>query len=176
MKIDIKAVLKPALVLFVICLVTTSLLALTNALTTDKIDERAKQDIAETRKKVLSSAASFEEINDTVVRGKDADNKTVGYVITVTEKGYGGEMKVMDGISGGKVAGVSILSHSETAGMGAKTAETGFLDQYKGLDGNAEVGKNIDKITGATISSKAVTKAVNKAMEEYNKIAKDDKK
>jgi electron transport complex protein RnfG len=161
-------------VLFIICFATTALLALTSAMTTDKIEKRAQNDIAETRKKVLTSAVSFEETNQTAVRGIDSDNNTVGYVITVTEKGYGGEMKVMVGISEGKISGVSILSHSETAGMGAKAAEPDFLDQYKGLNENAEVGKNIDKITGATISSKAVTRAVNTAMEQYNEIAKEN--
>ena len=171
MKIDIKSVVKPALVLFIICLVTTALLALANLLTTDQISEQANQDVAETRKKVLSAAVSFEEVNDTCVRGKNADNKTIGYVITVAEKGYGGDIQVMVGISDGKVSGVRVLSHTETAGLGAKAAEAEFLDQYTGLAENAEVGKNIDEITGATISSKAVTRAVNTAMKEYQKLA-----
>lgn len=170
MKTNMKSVLKPALVLFIISLVTTALLALTNLFTAGKIDERAKRDIAETRKKVLASAVSFEDISETCARGMDAESKTVGYVITVTEKGYGGDIKVMVGIREGKVDGVSILSHSETAGLGAKTAEAEFLDQYKGLDSTAEVDKNIDKITGATISSKAVTRAVNTAIDEYRRI------
>jgi electron transport complex protein RnfG len=171
MKIDIKSVVKPALVLFIICLVTTALLALANMLTTDKIDERANQEVIESRKKVLGAATTFEDVTENCVRGKSSDNQTVGYVITVTEKGYGGDMQVMVGIREGKVNGVSILSHSETAGLGAKAAEADFLDQYKGLSDRAEVDKNIDKITGATISSKAVTRAVNTAMEEYQKIA-----
>ncbi len=173
MKANIKNVLKPTIVLFVICLVTTALLALANRITTDKIDDRAKLEIAETRKQVLNSAVSFEEVNDTCARGMDSDNKTVGYVITVTEKGYGGDIKVMVGIREGKVSGVRVLSHSETAGLGAKTAEADFLDQYKGLDSSAEVDKNIDKITGATISSKAVTRAVNTAMDEYKKLTEE---
>lgn len=171
MKIDVKSVLKPALVLFVICLVTTALLALTNQFTAEKIDALEKQNIAETRKKVLSAAVSFEEINNTCARGIDEANKIVGYVFTVAEKGYGGDIQVMVGVSDGKVTGVSVLSHSETAGLGAKAAEAEFLKQYNGLSNNAEVGRNIDKITGATISSKAVTRAVNTALDEYRKIA-----
>ncbi|HPP85009.1 MAG TPA: FMN-binding protein [Bacillota bacterium] len=170
MKTEIKSVLKPALVLFAICLVTTALLALTNLFAAAKIGEREKQMISETRKKVLGDAVSFEEVNHICARGVGAEGETVGYVFTVAEKGYGDDMQVMVGVSDGKVTGVRVLSHSETAGLGAKAAEKEFLDQYNGLSENAEVGRNIDKITGATISSKAVTSAVNRALDEYKKI------
>lgn len=173
MKLDIKSIIKPALSLFVICLATTVFLAVTSALTEDKIVERAEQDITNTRKVVLSQASEFEDIEgkDNTVCGKDSSGNIVGYVITVTEKGYGGQIQVMVGIdSDGKVSGVSILSHNETPGLGAKTAEDEFLKQYKNLNSEAEVGKDIVAVTGATISSKAVTRSVNAALNEYKNI------
>jgi len=168
MKLDIKKIIKPTISLFVICLLTTTFLAVTSALTEKKILERAEQDINATRKIVLSTADTFEEVKDNAVVGKDENGNIVGHVITVTIKGYGGNMQVMVGIdSDEKVSGVSILSHSETPGLGAKAADDGFLSQFKGINSEAEVGVEIDSISGATISSAAVTDAVNKALNEY---------
>ena len=71
----------------------------------------------------------------------------------------------------GKVTGVNILSHAETAGLGAKAAEDSFRNQFIGLIEGITVSKgeggenSIDAITGATITSKAVTQAVNAAIE-----------
>ena len=71
----------------------------------------------------------------------------------------------------GKVTGVNILSHSETAGLGAKAAETSFRDKFVGLVNGITVSKDkagensIDAITGATITSRAVVNAVNAAIE-----------
>ncbi|HAN21541.1 MAG TPA: electron transporter RnfG [Clostridiales bacterium] len=163
-----KKIIKPTISLFVICLLTTTFLAVTSALTEKKILERAEQDINATRKIVLSTADTFEEVKDNAVVGKDENGNIVGHVITVTIKGYGGNMQVMVGIdSDEKVSGVSILSHSETPGLGAKAADDGFLSQFKGINSEAEVGVEIDSISGATISSAAVTDAVNKALNEY---------
>lgn len=176
MKIDIKSILKPSLKLFVICFVVTALLAITYVMTKNKIAERAELGITNSRKEVLAAAETFEDINDNTVCGKDGNGKKVGYVITVTKKGYGGDIEVMVGFGeDGKVSGVSILRQSETPGMGAKTDTEEYLSQYKGLTDNSnEVGDEIDGITGATISSKAVTDAVNEAITDYLEIVKEN--
>ncbi len=96
-----------------------------------------------------------------------------GYVITVTDsEGYGGDIQVTVGItSDGTVNGVSILSISETAGLGMKAKEPSFYEQYVGVqtsqfcvskDGGD--GEPIDAISGATITSRAMTGAVNEAL------------
>lgn len=96
-----------------------------------------------------------------------------GYVITVTDsEGYGGDIQVTVGItSDGTVNGVSILSISETAGLGMKAKEPSFYEQYEGVqtsqfyvskDGGD--GEAIDAISGATITSRAMTGAVNEAL------------
>ena len=68
MKITAKDILKPALILFVICLVVTALLAGTNLLTKDKIAEQSALEAEQSRKVVLSDADSFEEAMDTCVK------------------------------------------------------------------------------------------------------------
>lgn len=97
MKITAKDILKPALILFVICLVVTALLAGTNLLTKDKIAEQSALEAEQSRKVVLSDADSFEEADGYYI-GK-ANNETVGYVFQTEAKGYGGAVKVMTGIS-----------------------------------------------------------------------------
>ncbi|EDS77400.1 RnfABCDGE type electron transport complex subunit G [Clostridium massiliodielmoense] len=112
--------------------------------------------------------------------------KVAGYAIKVGTKGYGGKIEMMVGISnGGKVEGIKILSHNETPGLGAKAPEPDFSDQYKGKEiktplevvkGKASKENDIAAITGATITSKAVTKGVNDAIEYYNKELKGGQK
>lgn len=109
-----------------------------------------------------------------VVAAKDDKQEIVGYVVNVTSKeGFGGEIEFSVGINNdGKVQGVSITTISETAGLGMNAKNEDFLNQYKvdrtGLfvvkkDDGAK-GTNVDALSGATITSKAVTKGVNTAV------------
>lgn len=108
----------PVIVLCAICIVTSALLAVTNNLTAPKIADLAKQTELESRQKVLSTAAEFEEKqadNVAYCIGKDGDGKPVGYVFTTESKGYGGAVQIMVGVTmDKKVAGVEILSIDET--------------------------------------------------------------
>ena len=96
-----------------------------------------------------------------------------GYIVTVTDKeGYGGDIKVTVGIqNAGTVSGVSILSISETAGLGMRATESSFQEQYVGkntehfyVSKDGGEGEAIDAISGATITSRAFTGAVNTAI------------
>lgn len=180
MKIEIKEVLKPTITLFVICLVITLLLAATNLMTRNKIAEMNQQSEAAFRQLVLPGAASFENSKDkTYAVGKKGSDIS-GYVFTAKAKSYGGDMNVMTGIDkNGKVTGVVILSISDTPGLGLNAQKDSFRDQYKqavpenGFEviksGPAKSGQ-IEAMTGATITSKAVTKCVNQAIESYQKV------
>lgn len=178
MKITAKDILKPALILFVICLVVTALLAGTNLLTKDKIAEQSALEAEQSRKVVLSDADSFEEADGYYI-GK-ANNETVGYVFQTEAKGYGGAVKVMTGISAdGQITGVVILEHSETPGLGANAEKASFTDQFKqtALEKGITLVKNkapsdgeIEAMTGASITSRAVTNAVNEAITKYNTV------
>ena len=96
-----------------------------------------------------------------------------GYVVTVTDKeGYGGDIKITVGVTkDGTVSGVSILSISETAGLGMRATEAKFQEQYVGkttdkfyVSKDGGEGEPIDAISGATITSRAFTGAVNTAI------------
>lgn len=89
-----------------------------------------------------------------------------GYVIESTAYGYNGDVDLMVGVSNeGKVTGVVVEDMQETRGLGSKAlSDVPFLAQFLLTGGDAEVGSNVDALTGATVSSKAVTKAVNSAV------------
>lgn len=174
---NLKEYLVPTLTLFIICLVATALLGMTNSVTAPIIDRLAREAEIESRKTVYPEAVSFgepeiSEDGTSVVSAFDESGSTVGYVVVNIVKGYGGDISVMTGVTAdGSVTGVNILSHSETAGLGANAANESFRSQFVGLIKNITVSKeqagdnSIDALTGATITSKAVVKAVNAAIE-----------
>lgn len=183
MKKILKAFVIPTITLFVICFVATALLGITNAVTAPTIDKLAKQKEIDTRKEVFVQAVDFDEEakkvgeNATIVAAYDKiktekDKNVIGYVVVTSAKGYGGNVEVMTGVTvDGKVTGISILSHSETPGLGAKAkTDDGWRAQFvdKIMDitvSKDQAGDNsIDAITGATITSKAVVAAVNEAI------------
>lgn len=138
----------------------------------DEFDEKQAE-------KVLEDAGlSGNFVNEVAVA--KAGNEEVGYVITVTSKeGYGGEIKISTGIlSDGTVNGIAILSISETAGLGMKATEPVFYDQFSGknveqfevVKNQASSDEQIDALSGATITSKAVTGDVNAALVYFQNV------
>lgn len=89
-----------------------------------------------------------------------------GYVIESTAYGYNGDIVLLVGVSNeGTVTGVSVKDMQETRGLGSKAlTNVPFLAQFLWTGGDAEIGTNVDALAGATVSSKAVTKAVNAAV------------
>ena len=89
-----------------------------------------------------------------------------GFVIESIAYGYNGDITLMVGVSNeGKVTGLAVEDMQETNGLGAKAlTDVDFLAQFLLTGGEAEVGNGVDALTGATVSSKAVTKAVNSAV------------
>lgn len=152
-------------------------LGATNELTKGPIAEQVTLAADEARREVLPAADSFELVSegtdgcDSIYKGmKGGEN--VGMTAQVTVQGYGGKIEVTVGCGNdGVITGVSVggASFSETAGLGAKTKDAAFRQQYIGQSGPGitvdKAGKNadIDAVSGATISSTAVTNAVNTA-------------
>lgn len=88
-----------------------------------------------------------------------------GYVIEVSAVGYAGELLLWIGVTDdGTVSGVAVRDHAETFGLGGRAQnDANFLLQFLDTKGEAAVGENVDALTGATVTSKAVTRAVNAA-------------
>ncbi|HHZ06797.1 MAG TPA: RnfABCDGE type electron transport complex subunit G [Clostridiales bacterium] len=185
---NIKAIAIPTVSLFAICLIVTALLAGTNAMTADTIARQSLEKASQSRSVVLPQAKDFKECtldDKTYYQGLDDSGNIVGYTFTTAAKGYGGEVQVMTGIdSTNAVSGVVILSQNETPGLGANAEKDVFKDQFKQQltwdGGMFTVIKNaqpttgeIQAMTGATITSKAVANAVNEAVDMYYKVAVD---
>lgn len=183
-----KHILKPGLTLFAVAAVITALLALSHALTREPIENQVKRTLENTKRDIFTNAVRFEELADAetgdIVRAYecfDAGDASLGFILEMAPAGYGGAIQMMVGISSadGTVAGVRILKHSETPGLGALAARESFYRKFDGRDlapltvvkGFPGPGE-IDAITGATITTRAVTDAVNEAMLWYAEVAK----
>ena len=165
-------------VLTAISLISGSLLAFTYAQTAPILEEQARQrriqavadvvpgfDNAPTEEARFSGSDPGVEIFPARL-GADL----VGVAVRVrTNAGYGGAIEVMVGFdAAGAVSGISILSHQETPGLGAKITDSAFRQQFAGLRPEeesvavAQDGGPVDAITAATVSSRAVAQAVQK--------------
>lgn len=186
--------IKNTLALFTITAVAGLLLGAVYEGTKEAREEQAVKSQQKAYQSVFEQASEFKEVQiDSVkqalgysekevvlngaVKALDKDGTLMGYVVTVTAKeGYGGDMKFSVGVDcEQKVTGISYLVLAETAGLGMKAKEEGFVNQY--VDGSTGDGESfvvdkdggdgvmIDAISGATITTRAVTKGVNAACE-----------
>lgn len=169
-----KETLRPVLVLMLICLFISAALAITNEKTAPIIEATEKAQEEEAQKEVLPDADTLtqlelSELPATVTEVFKADNGA-GFVFTMTAKGYGGDMKLICGIDAdGKIVACKTLSQQETKGLGSKTTEPKFKDQFSGKDAELD---GVETISGATISSKAYIGAIKDAFAAYE-IAKE---
>ena len=129
--------------------------------------------IAETADEIAGKGFGHSNI-DEVVTAKDESGNNIGRVITSTSKdGYNGTVQISVGIkSDGTVVGITFLTLEETPGLGMRAAEASFYGQYanknikefKLVKGAAGADDEISAISGSTITSTAVTNAVNAAL------------
>lgn len=183
-------VLKLGLKLLLITTIAALALGLTNIATEDPIRIQIEKSNVEARRAVLPEAIDFEKVDtkadsqnnsnfEEVYAGK-SDGKIVGYTFKINAKGYGGDMEVYVGIrTAGTIASVKIGNHQETPGLGAKASETSFQQQYQNKPINNPLivvktstakDEEISAITGATVTTRAVTNAVNSAIEYYHRV------
>ena len=164
-----KYILKLALTLLLITAVVAGLLGFVNLLTEDKIAENTAKKANEAMTAVLPADeySKLEVVADDITEIYKADDK--GYVVRLNANGFGGAIDLMVGIDlEGKVTGISVISHSETASLGAECTRADWQSQFVGTAGSLQVTKDggtVDALTGATVTSRAVTEAVNRAVE-----------
>ena len=187
-------IVKNTLILTAITVVSGLLLGVVYGITKEPIAQAQENTKQEAYRTVLSDASEFETVEfdadaaasllsengyasdviTEIAEGTDASGATVGYVISVqSSEAYDGSLSLSVGIaSDGTVKGIEMLEISETAGLGMKADEAEFKDQFKdknvqkftytktGEDGDDK----IDAISGATITTNAVTNAVDSAL------------
>ena len=145
----------------------------------DSFAEDTSIDIAESDAIIEQAVISGVSV-DEVLKALDASGNSLGYVIILTShEGYGGDIEISMGIdNSGCVLGVEILSISETAGLGMKADTEEFKSQFKNKTVTqfvyTKVGASqefeIDALSGATITTKAFTNAVNAGLAYFRAI------
>ena len=183
---------QPALLLTVLCLVVTLLLAATYEMTKDPIARQQqeaallqKQNIFPEGKEFAGIVLSDAQIEDMAAQkiaveevstAKNDSGDVIGYVFVTSSRGYAGSVVATTGIdTEGNIIMVSATAADDTPGLGKRVEEKEFLSQFSGLDtkiptsvsGGTDTQK-IDGISGATISSKAASAAVNQAILAYS--------
>ena len=172
---DGKYIARLAITLLAITAVAALLLSIVYSVTKPTIDARAEQTRNESMSQVMAGATEFTEVQYTPTEGVTGVNaayngtELMGYCVQVGPSGFGGVIDMMVGVStDGSVTGVAILNHGETSGLGTKAMTPEFLSQYVGATGKLTVKTgaptDIDHISGATVSSTAITNGVNIAM------------
>lgn len=192
-------IIKNTIILTIITLVSGVALGAVYEITKAPIADAQEEAKQEAYKQVFEDADSFDdlevdakeaaeavkaagvddgaEINEAVEAKQGGE--TIGYVITATDpNGYGGDIQVSVGIQNdGTVNGIAILSINETAGLGMKASEPEFYEQYSGkqtghfyVSKDGGEGEQIDAISGATITTRAVTGAVNASLGYYQNV------
>ena len=158
--------------LLLICAIVAGVVSLVYAVTKEPYEKNLENTKNEAVGKIFGmEGLSRQEIGDGVACVLDADGNAVGYCVEAKAGGFGGDVEVMVGYSlSGEVIGVDVIAHAETPGVGSKAVEDSFLGQYKGQAGKVTLGEGVDAISGATISSNAVTDAVNAATEKLGAV------
>lgn len=194
-----KGMIKDALILFAITLIAGLMLGVVNDITKEPIARQEQKAKTEACQNVFADAASFEEQEmedatqaladagltgadiDELMAAKDASGSLLGYVITVTDhEGYGGDIQFSMGVTtDGVLNGISLLSISETAGLGMRAGEV-LVPQFENKDVDrftytktgSTADSEIDAISGATITTNAVVNGVNAGLVYFDEFLK----
>ena len=169
----VKYVLRLALTLLAITAVVAVILAGVNSVTAPRIAELNAEKTQAAIEAVLPGGGEEVAFTDDTGLVTTAYKGDAGYAIQVAPSGFNGAVTMMVGVDNdGKVLGISVISHTETAGLGATAAAStsageAFRGQFAGMSGTVTVTKDggrVDAITGATITSRAVCTGVSAAL------------
>lgn len=180
-----KEILKLSLVITIIAAVSAGVLAFVSKKTAEPIAESLRQERLAAVNSVLPTFDN-EPDRDTLTvrcngedilfyRGMKGGSVTGVAFAVVAPNGYSGNIEIMIGVdTTGVITGVEILKHLETPGLGAKIETPEFREQFKGMCPSnkwdvKKDGGDVSQITGATISSRAVTHAIARGLEAFMK-------
>ena len=166
------------LCLTLVCLVCSAVLAVIYAITAEPIKTAAQKALAESIGRVLPEGGELSDALSAEFAGQKyeyyvstADGAPAAYAVKSSTVGFGGPLTLMVGVlPDGSVYNTSVLSHSETPGLGAKCAtDAAFVEQWKNFPASKVLkvkkdGGDVDAITASTITSRAYTLAVANAV------------
>ena len=167
----VQYVLRLTVTLLAITGLVAAALAGVNAITKDAIAANQEKKTQDALALVLPDAGNLQKQELTADAGIVSEVYTDGqsYAVKVLPSGFDGTITMMVGIADGKVTGISVISHTETPGLGAVPAAQNakgeaFRGQFVGQEGTLSIGNQIDAMSGATITSTAVVTGVNAAL------------
>ncbi len=169
----VKYVLRLTVTLLLITAVVAVILAGVNSVTAPRIADLNARKTQEAVEAVLPGGGVEVAFTDSTGLVATVYQGEAGYAVKVNPSGFNGTVSMMVGVdNSGSVLGISIISQTETAGLGAVSAADtsageAFRGQFAGMSGSVSVSKDggqVDAITGATITSRAVCTGVNAAL------------
>lgn len=169
---------KPGLVLLVVGILAAAALGFTNEITKEQIEAQREAARNAAMSAIIPEASGFEATEDPkFFWAKDADGGVIGAIVFTYPNGFGGPVEVITGVGvDGTVKGVRMGNHSETPDLGSRAKNPEFYEQYAGLSTEEEivvikigspVGNQIHAISGATVTSNAMTAGVMEAIEIF---------
>jgi len=167
MREEMKRIVGISIPLIIICIISGAALTASYDLTKGRIEMVEQERINESLS-VVFPGASFTETDDYYSAAMGGEE--IGYAFIAEGKGYSGTIKTMVGMhQNGTISRIHVISQLETPGLGMRIAEPDFTNQFKGKRiGDVRLrqdGGAIDAITGATISSRAITDTVRERAE-----------
>jgi len=159
----------PVVFLAIIVTISVILLIAVNSFTSKVVESRREEEVTSILEEIFPEMSRYELEGEVYTIYQD-DIKTV-MLLRPAASGYGGNIDILVGLDNDfGIIGISILSQTETPGVGSRITESSFTDQFKGLSASdialSSEGGKIDAITGATISSRAVVDAIKDKMVE----------
>lgn len=172
-----KEMVRYGFILSLICMVAAGLLAGVNYLTNSRIIAQAQAQEEASLKEVMPEAERFAAVtsDEEIIyyQALDRRGKRIGVVFKASQKGYSSVIETMVGmLKDGSITAIKVLNQTETPGLGAKIAGEEFTAQFRTQNALSLV--DIQAITGATISSKAVIDSVKQKAAEIKTLIKDD--
>lgn len=189
-----KEITRLGIILFLISFIAAVALQLTNQVTAGPIAEQVEKANEIARKAVFPAADAFETVEASKIEAVKSEldidivqeafiakkgSEVIGYVVKTTPNGFSGEVEVITGINAdGTISGMRVGKNTETPGLGDLAAKPAFYEQFAGKSTAGEIGvsksspkdNEIQALTGATITSRAVTLGVNTSIKVVEKL------
>lgn len=171
-----KEMIRYGFILATVCIIASSLLSCMNLLTRARIIDQAQDEEMAGLRDVVPEGERFEEVQSKqevlYYKAYDKDGRFIAVAFKAQGKGYSGIVETMAGMTkDGVITGIKILNQNETPGLGAKIVEPAFTARFSNKE--AWELNNVQAITGATISSRAVIDSIKKKAEEIKGLIKD---
>ncbi len=173
-----KEMVRYGLILAVICIIASGLLAGMNYLTRPRIIAQAQAQEQATLSELLPAAVSFTPVKSgeetLCYKGYNKDRQFAGVVFSASAKGYSSTIETMAGMTKeGKITAIKVVNQNETPGLGSKIAEPDFSSRFRAK--NVTELSQVQAITGATISSRALINSVAAKAKQLQELLKNEK-